>query len=54
MGQVLFMIGFKPSLKGKTLERPVNSSFLRGISSVKDVFIIGKAARKAAITNHEV
>ena len=52
MGQVLFMIGFKPSLKGKTLERPVNSSFLRGISSVKDVFIIGKAARKAAITNH--
>ena len=52
MGQVLFMIGFKPSLKGKTLERPVNSSFLRGLSSVKDVFIIGKAARKAAITNH--
>ena len=51
MSQCIFTVGFKPNLTGETIPYLVNTSFLRGLRSTKDLFIIGKAARKASINN---
>ena len=51
MSQCIFSVGFKPNLAGETIPYLVNTSFLRGLRDAKDMFIIGKAARKASINN---
>lgn len=52
MAQVLFTIGFKPDLRGKTIPKIINTSFLRGLQTPEDMLIIARAARKAEINNY--
>ena len=49
--QAFVNVSLKPDLYGKVIERPINTSFLRGMRNSTDYFINATGARKALITN---
>lgn len=49
--QAFVNISLKPDLYGKIIEKPINTSFLRGMRNSTDFFINATGARKALITN---
>jgi hypothetical protein len=49
--QAFVNISLKPDLYGKVIEKPINTSFLRGMRNSTDYFINATGARKALITN---
>ena len=44
-------IGYKPNLKGDIITKPINTSYLRGVSSSIDYYNNAQGARKALIIN---
>lgn len=49
--QAFVNVSLKPDLYGKVIEKPINTSFLRGMRNSTDYFINATGARKALITN---
>ena len=55
LGQVLSYIALKPDFNENIIEVPINTSFARGLKTVKEYFINAIGARKALITSrHQV
>lgn len=49
--QVFVNISLKPDLYGKIIERPINTSFFRGMRDSTDYYINATGARKALVVN---
>lgn len=52
LSQVVVAVGLKPDLQGNVIPHPVASSFLQGLSSVKDYMVVALGARKAQVTTY--
>lgn len=49
--QVFVNISLKPDLYGDIIERPINTSFIRGMRDATDYFVNATGARKALVVN---
>jgi hypothetical protein len=53
LSQTILCVGPKPSLDGKIIPIPINTSFIRGLRSIVDFYINATGGRKALITNYK-
>ena len=52
MGQLFLLVGLKPDIHGDIIDKPVNTSFLRGLKSEEDMMTNAIGARKALVENY--